>query len=83
MIKIALSGAAGRMCRTIYKSLIGSKDYEIVYGIDTFIPTDLPFPVYANVNDIKEKADVIIDFSRSDSIDTILPYPVRACTMLY
>ena len=82
MIKIALSGAAGRMCRTIYKSLIGSKDYEIVYGIDTFIPTDLPFPVYANVNDIKEKADVIIDFSRSDSIDSILPYAVSTGTKL-
>ena len=82
MVKIALSGAAGRMCRTIYKSLIGSKTFEIVYGIDTFIPDDLPFPVYSNTKDIKEKADVIIDFSRANSLDDLLTFAVSSNTKL-
>ena len=82
MVKIALSGAAGRMCRTIYKSLIGSKTFEIVYGIDTFIPDDLPFPVYSNTKDIKEKADVIIDFSRADSLNDLLAFAVASNTKL-
>ena len=45
MINIAVSGAAGRIGRTIYKTLIGSEDFNIVFGVDAFGATDLPYPV--------------------------------------
>ncbi len=36
---------------------------EVVCGVDLHAPENIKVPVYASFNDIKEKADVIIDFS--------------------
>ena len=46
MIKIAVSGAAGRIGKTIYTTLIGSDKFEIVLGVDTPGAGDMPYPVY-------------------------------------
>lgn len=82
MIKLALAGAGGRMCRTIYKTLIGSKDFEITFGVDLCPASDLPFPVYRSFEDAALNADVIIDFSKADSLEDILSYAVRTNTKL-
>ena len=42
MIKIAVSGAAGRIGKTIYTTLIGSDKFEIVFGVDARGAGDLP-----------------------------------------
>lgn len=76
MIRLALSGAGGRICRTLYKSLIGSKDFEIVFGVDFYPADDLPYPVYRKFGDAVLEADVIIDFSKADALDEILNYAV-------
>jgi 4-hydroxy-tetrahydrodipicolinate reductase len=76
MIKLALCGAGGRMCRTVYKTLIGSHDFEIVFGVDPYPADDLPYPVYRSFKDSVLEADVVIDFSKADSIDEILAYAV-------
>ena len=44
MIKIAISGAAGRIGRTMYKSLIGSTEFQAVFGVDVNGADDLPIP---------------------------------------
>ncbi len=80
MIRIALSGASGRMGRTVYKALIDSKDYEIVFGVDTFPTEDLPFPVYKSFGDSTLEADVILDFSSPSNLDSILDYAVKTNT---
>ncbi len=80
MIRIALSGASGRMGRTVYKALIDSKDYEIVFGVDQFPTDDLPFPVYKSFDECTLNADVIVDFSSARALDGILDYAVKTGT---
>lgn len=77
MINIAISGAAGRIGRTIYKSLIGSKDYNIVFGVDAFPCDDLPYPVYRSFADCPMICDVVLDFSSPAMLDGILDYAVK------
>lgn len=74
MIKIAVSGAAGRIGRTIYKSLIGSTEFEAVFGVDVNGADDLPYPVYRKFADSPLDADVVIDFSSPAALDDILAY---------
>ena len=80
MIRIALSGAGGRMGRTVYKSLIDSKEYQIVFGVDPYPTEDLPFPVYRSFEGCTLEADVILDFSSPSSLDGILDYAVKTGT---
>ncbi len=82
MIKIALAGASGRMGRTIYKTLIGSDEFEIVFGVDPSQPTDLPFPVFKNFSQTTLICDCIIDFSVASSLDDILDYAIKNKTKL-
>ena len=74
MIKIAISGAAGRIGRTIYKSLIGSTEFEPVFGVDVGGADDLPYPVYKSFAASPLDADVVIDFSSPAALDDILAY---------
>lgn len=83
MINIAVSGAAGRIGRTIYKTLIGSEDFNIVFGVDAFGATDLPYPVYKSFSEAALDVDVIIDFSSASALDDILAYAVeRKCRVV-
>ena len=43
MTKIALSGAAGRIGKTICATLIGRNDFEILFGVDARGGEDFPF----------------------------------------
>lgn len=76
MIRLALNGAGGRMCRTVYKTLISSTDFEITFGVDPYPADDLPFPVYRKFGDSVLEADVIIDFSKADGLDDMLDYAI-------
>lgn len=83
MINIAVSGAAGRIGRTIYKTLIGSEDFNIVFGVDAFGATDLPYPVYKSFSEAALDVDVIVDFSSASALDDILAYAVeRKCRVV-
>ncbi|MDE6411029.1 MAG: 4-hydroxy-tetrahydrodipicolinate reductase [Clostridia bacterium] len=62
-MKIILVGACGKMGAEVAK-VAGEK---IVCGID-LAPTALPFPVYNSIDKVKEKADVLIDFSSAKGI---------------
>ena len=80
MIKIALSGAGGRMGRTVYKSLTLNNQFEIVFGVDPYPTEDLPFPVYQSFDHCPLGADVILDFSSASALDGILDYAVKTGT---
>lgn len=83
MINIAVSGAAGRIGRTIYKTLIGSEDFNIVFGVDAFGATDLPYPIYKSFSEAALDVDVIVDFSSASALDDILAYAVeRKCRVV-
>lgn len=73
MTKIILSGANGKMGRVIQNVVSLRDDCEIVAGVDLNTEST-SFPVYADINEITEKADVIIDFSNPVLLDHLLAY---------
>ena len=74
MLKIILSGCQGHMGQVITKLVEAQKDTVIVAGVDLQTTDCNPYPVYSSFNDIKESADVIIDFSHPSVLDGLLAY---------
>lgn len=73
MTKIILCGANGKMGHVIQSVVAGRDDCEIVAGVD--INTESTgFPVYSTFGEIKETADVIIDFSNPALLDSMLAF---------
>ncbi len=85
MTRIIMHGANGRMGKVITELAAGDPDVEIVAGVD-IAPGDAPYPIYTCLSDVKEEADVIIDFSSSKIVDQLLEtaaeknLPVVLCT---
>lgn len=76
MLTIILSGCCGYMGRVITQLISNRVDATIVAGVDLNTNATLPYPVYANFADIKESADVIIDFSHPAVIEKLLNFSV-------
>ncbi len=74
MLKIILSGCQGHMGRVITKLVEDQSDAVIVAGVDLQANANAPYPVYNNFTDIKETADVIIDFSHPSVLENLLEY---------
>lgn len=73
MTKIILCGANGKMGHVIQSVVAGRDVCEIVAGVD--INTESTgFPVYSTFGEIKETADVIIDFSNPALLDSMLAF---------
>lgn len=86
MIKAILHGACGRMGRMISDIVSRDDAIEIVAGVDAFGSKYTQFPVYASLDECKEEADVIIDFSTASAMSGLFAYsaargiPVVVCT---
>jgi 4-hydroxy-tetrahydrodipicolinate reductase len=85
MVNILLNGCCGKMGSVVSTLAKGNTNLKIAAGVDKFgKATD--YPVYANIFDCREKVDVILDFSRPDSLDNLLEYskqnnlPIVLCT---
>lgn len=74
MIKVLINGATGKMGQEVAKKIKSSSKFEILCGVSKFANQPLNFPVYTNINDIKEKPDVIVDFSVPEGALNILAY---------
>ena len=61
-MKIIICGICGKMGENLL-DLLRTDDAEVVCGVDIGTNAKVTVPVYKNFEDIKEKADVIIDFS--------------------
>ena len=85
MTRIIMHGANGRMGKVITGLVAADPEAEIVAGVD-IAPGDAPYPIYTSLSDVKEDADVIIDFSSSKIVDQLLEtaveknLPVVLCT---
>ena len=85
MIKAILHGACGRMGRMISDIVSRDDAIEIVAGVDAFGSKYAQFPVYASLDECKEEADVIIDFSTASAMSGLFAYsdargiPVVVC----
>ena len=78
MINVVISGCNGAMGRMLAKVIDETEDTTIVAGIDK--NTNLyknSYPVYESPSLVKEKCDVIIDFSSPSNISGLLEYAVN------
>lgn len=74
MTNIILSGANGKMGQVITRIVEENDDLKIVAGIDINTSAKNDYPVYASPFDVKEEADVIIDFSHPDCLENLLAF---------
>lgn len=85
MTRIIMVGYNGRMGRVIGDIVKNDPEVEIVAGVDLFEgPAD--FARYTSIGDVKEAADVIIDFSSPKTLKGLLDFaiaksmPIVLCT---
>ena len=71
--RIILCGACGKMGANVLSLLQNDENAVAVCGVDLF-PREIGVPVYKSFADIKEEADVIIDFSSPDNLVERLEY---------
>ena len=83
-MKILLIGACGKMGTCVAETV--SPPDKIVCGIDSS-PKPASFPVYESLSDVRERADVLIDFSSPNGLEERLAFcakkrlpAVLACT---
>lgn len=74
-MKLLISGALGRMGRAVYESAGKNENVTVIAGVDVNAEkSNLPYPVYATFNEVKEKPDCIVDFSAPAALDGLLSY---------
>lgn len=73
MTKIILCGCNGAMGKAVTEFAKENNNIDIVAGVD-ITKASLPFPTYTQLTDVKENADVIIDFSHPSALDSVLDY---------
>ena len=73
MLKILLSGACGRMGRQV-ANLAEDEQAAVSCGVDVHVEQYSDFPVYPSFSLVVEEADVIVDFSRPESLNALLSY---------
>lgn len=74
MINVLINGCNGKMGMEVIEAVSANKNFEIICGVDIENTGKYVFPVYTNILDIKEKPDVIIDFSIPKATMNILEY---------
>ena len=72
-IKVILCGACGKMGGNVLSLLENDEEAMAVCGVDLY-PKEIGIPVYKSFSEIKEKADVIIDFSSPIGLEERLAY---------
>lgn len=86
MIRVILHGACGKMGRIIADIAARDDQVSIVAGVDAFGKAYADFPVYASLDECREEADVIIDFSTASAMEALLGFaaargiPAVVCT---
>lgn len=74
MVKIAITGANGKMGRVIASLVSQRDDCQVVAGIDLNDIQNGQFPIVKYPADLSEKPDVIIDFSHPSALPDLLSY---------
>lgn len=69
MVRIMICGVNGKMGQTLAEAASKTEGMCVVAGVDKFPDTrQNPFPVYAQIKECRERADMIIDFSRPEAL---------------
>ncbi|MGL4363368.1 MAG: 4-hydroxy-tetrahydrodipicolinate reductase [Cellulosilyticaceae bacterium] len=86
MINILMHGCNGQIGQVISKIIKNHTNVSIVAGVDPNTSLSNPFPVYTSIDKCTTPFDVIIDFSTSKAVKSLLEYavlknsPVVVCT---
>ena len=75
-MNILINGASGKMGNELFSVIKESKEFNVICGVDIKENLEGEFPIYSKIEDIKEKIDVIIDFSVPVATFKILKYAV-------
>lgn len=76
MIEVMVNGCNGKMGQIVCDLVEQNENLVLKCGFDKNITGKFAFPVYNNIDDIKEKPDVIIDFSIPIATLNILKYAI-------
>lgn len=73
LIKLLLCGCAGKMGAAVKSFVNEREDCQIAAGVD-LISISQDFPVYADISQITESVDVVVDFSHPSALPSILEF---------
>ena len=82
MVEVILHGCNGRMGQMLSELISKDEEMTVVAGIEPSGEAKNDYPVYKNFDELKETADVIIDFSTASAIDSLLDYCEKTNTPL-
>ena len=74
MLEVLVNGCNGKMGKVVCELIKQNENLNVQAGFDKSSNNDFSFPVYTKIEDIKEKPDVIIDFSLPIATLNILEY---------
>ena len=76
-MNVLINGADGKMGNELLSVINNQEGFNVVCGFDREANDKNGVPIYSNIDDIKEKVDVIIDFSVPVATFKILKYAVN------
>ena len=79
---VILHGCNGRMGQMLSELISKDEEMKVVAGIEPSGEAKNDYPVYKSFDELKETADVIIDFSTASAIDGLLDYCEKTHTPL-
>ncbi len=88
MKNLIITGANGRMGRLIARDA-DAYNFIITAGVDSHVTRNTPFPMYTDIREVRENAEVLIDFSAPQALPGILEFatarnlPCVLCTTGY
>ena len=82
MVEVILHGCNGRMGQMLSELISKDEEMKVVASIEPSGEAKNDYPVYKSFDELKETADVIIDFSTASAIDGLLDYCEKTHTPL-
>ena len=82
MVGVILHGCNGRMGQMLSELISKDEEMKVGAGIEPSGEAKNDYPVYKSFDELKETADVIIDFSTASAIDSLLDYCEKTHTPL-
>lgn len=79
-MRIAIWGINGKMGQALLCEIKNYNDVEVVFGVDNLYQNYETIVCYTDASKIKEKVDVIIDFSNHNATFDILSYALKTKT---
>ena len=77
MIDVLITGIGGKMGEAVRTILENDNKARVVCGVDLHAPENCKVPVYKSFAEIKEKVDVIVDFSSPAVVTEELEWAVK------